>query len=332
MARPSGSPTASSRSTRRGAWRSPGQPASRSRPRATPTLVIDLRPLVVMPGLVDTHVHLPQVPAAGLGAGMDLLAWLERYVFPLEHDFDVPTAEVLAPQVYRAMAAAGTTTFAGYGAIWADSLDACFRAAEAHGIRATLGKVMMDRLSYDERLAPAQRLETSLRQSAELCERWHGAADGRLRYAFTPRFAVCCSADLLRESAALANHYGSTWQTHLSEDQPRDRHGRRALPRSPRLPRRLRPRRWPGSPGPPGARHPPLRARGRAARGDGPGRRPLPRQQHVHPQRRHAPRAVPGRRHPRRPRHGRGRGAGALGRHPDARGLLPAEQPPHARP
>ncbi len=179
---------------------------------------MDLRPLVVMPGLVDTHVHLPQVPAAGLGAGMDLLAWLERYVFPLEHDFDVPTAQALAPQVYRAMAAAGTTTFAGYGAIWADSLDACFRAAEAHGIRATLGKVMMDRVSYDDHLAPAQRLETSLRQSAELCERWHGAADGRLRYAFTPRFAVCCSADLLRESASLADHYGTTWQTHVSED------------------------------------------------------------------------------------------------------------------
>ncbi len=180
---------------------------------------IDLRPLVVMPGLVDTHVHIPQVPAAGLGAGMDLLAWLERYVFPLEHDFDAARAARQAPQVYRAMAAAGTTTFAGYGAIWADSLDACFQAAETHGIRAILGKVMMDRASYDDRLAPEQRLETSLRQSAELCERWHGAADGRLRYAFTPRFAVSCSADLLRESAALAAHYRATWQTHVSEDR-----------------------------------------------------------------------------------------------------------------
>jgi guanine deaminase len=181
--------------------------------------LIDARPLVIMPGLVDTHVHIPQVPAAGMGAGMDLLAWLERYVFPLERDFDGATAERLAPQVYRAMAAAGTTTFAGYGAIWADSLDACFRAAETHGIRAVLGKVMMDRLSYDGRLKPEQRREVSLRQSAELCERWHGADEGRLRYAFTPRFAVSCSAELLRESAALATAYGATWQTHLSEDR-----------------------------------------------------------------------------------------------------------------
>ena len=71
---------------------------------------IDLRPLVVMPGLVDTHVHIPQVPAAGLGAGMDLLPWLERYVFPLERQFRAAEAERLAPQVYQGMAAAGTTT------------------------------------------------------------------------------------------------------------------------------------------------------------------------------------------------------------------------------
>jgi guanine deaminase len=178
----------------------------------------DLRPLVVMPGFVDTHVHIPQVPAAGLGAGLDLLAWLERYIFPLERGFRVEQAERLAPQVYRAMAAAGTTTFAGYGAIWPDSLDVCFGAAEAHGIRAVLGKVMMDRITYDDRLPGDEILEVSLRQSADLCERWHGAADGRLRYAFTPRFAVSCTADMLRESAALAEHYGALWQTHLSED------------------------------------------------------------------------------------------------------------------
>jgi guanine deaminase len=171
-----------------------------------------------MPGFVDTHVHIPQVPAAGLGAGLDLLAWLERYIFPLEREFRGPVAEELAPQVYRAMAAAGTTTFAGYGAIWPDSVDACFAAAEEHGIRAILGKVMMDRVTYDDRLPRDEILDVSLRQSADLCERWHGAADGRLRYAFTPRFAVSCTADMLRESAGLADHYGALWQTHLSED------------------------------------------------------------------------------------------------------------------
>ncbi|HEX6140172.1 MAG TPA: guanine deaminase [Candidatus Limnocylindria bacterium] len=178
----------------------------------------DLRPWVLMPGLVDLHVHLPQIPNAGLGAGLGLLEWLERYIFPLEHAFDRATAEQQAPVAFRALARAGTTTIAAYAALWPESTDACFAAAETHGIRAVIGKVMMDRLTYDESIAPGDILETSLRQSAELCERWHGADDGRLRYAFTPRFAVSCSTEMLAESARLAAHYGAYWQTHLSED------------------------------------------------------------------------------------------------------------------
>ena len=180
--------------------------------------VIDLRPLVVLPGMVDLHVHLPQLPNAGVGAGLDLLAWLERYIFPLEREFDEPTAARVVPAALRAMAAAGTTTALMYGAVFEPSLDAAFRAAEAHGIRAIIGKVMMDRLTYDDRLPADRILEVSLRQSADLCARWHGRDDGRLQYAFTPRFAVSCSADMLRESATLARQTGAYWQTHLSED------------------------------------------------------------------------------------------------------------------
>ncbi|MDQ3492574.1 MAG: amidohydrolase family protein [Chloroflexota bacterium] len=181
--------------------------------------LLDLRPWLVMPGLVDLHVHLPQVPAAGLGAGLDVLTWLDRYIFPLERAFDEAAADRLMPPILQSMARAGTTTMLAYGAIWPGSLDAAFRAAEAHGIRAVIGKVMMDELTYDERIPRERILDVSLRQSAELCERWHGADDGRLQYAFTPRFAVSCSAEMLRESAGLARHYGAYWQTHLSEDR-----------------------------------------------------------------------------------------------------------------
>jgi guanine deaminase len=180
--------------------------------------VVDLRPMVLMPGLVDLHVHLPQVPSAGLGAGMDLLAWLEQHVFARERAFRAPIAGVEVPRILAAMAAAGTTSILAYGAVWADSTDMAFRVAEAHGIRATIGAVMMDRLSYDDETPEAQRLDRSLRESSELADRWDGAAEGRLRYAFTPRFAVSCSADLLRESAVLARERGAIWQSHVAED------------------------------------------------------------------------------------------------------------------
>ncbi len=192
--------------------------------------LVDLRPLVLLPGMVDLHVHLPQLPNAGLGAGLHLLAWLERYILPLEREFDEAAAERLAPAAFRAMAAAGTTTALMYGAVFEPSLDAAFRAAEAHGIRAIIGKVMMDRLTYDEQLPADRSLETSLRQSADLCARWHMADGGRLRYAFTPRFAVSCTADMLRESARLASETGAYWQTHLAEDRNELREVARLFP------------------------------------------------------------------------------------------------------
>ncbi|MBA2487969.1 MAG: amidohydrolase family protein [Chloroflexi bacterium] len=197
----------------------PGEPLAGMEPAASSEPALDIRPLTVMPGMVDLHVHLPQTPSAGLGYGLDLLTWLGRYVFPREQAFDVATARSLAPQVFRAMARAGTTTAVVYGAIWAPSLDAAFEAAERHGIRAVIGKVMMDELTYDDGLPRERILETSLRQSAELCEKWDGRDAGRLRYAFTPRFALSCSAEMLRESAALAQSFGAYWQTPISEDK-----------------------------------------------------------------------------------------------------------------
>ena len=180
---------------------------------------VDLRPMVVIPGLVDLPAHLPQIPNAGLGSGLDLLTWLDRYIFPLERAYDRSVAERQAPAAFRAFAAAGTTTVLAFSALWEDSTDAAFEAAEAHGIRAVIGKVMMDRITYDEQIAAHEILETSLRQSDELAARWHGRDGGRLRYAFTPRFAISCTHDMLRESAALADHHGAYLQTHLSEDE-----------------------------------------------------------------------------------------------------------------
>ena len=130
---------------------------------------VDLRPWVVLPGLVDLHAHLPQVPNAGLGFALALLDWLDRLTFPTERSWaDPAVAERLAPAIFRAFAAAGTTTVLAYGVVYEAAMDAAFRAAEAHGIRAILGKVMMDRLTYDPTIEPATILDRTLRESADL--------------------------------------------------------------------------------------------------------------------------------------------------------------------
>jgi guanine deaminase len=182
--------------------------------------IIDLRPWVLLPGMVDLHAHLPQVPNAGLGYALPLLDWLDRLTFPTERSWaDPAVAERLAPAIFRAFAAAGTTTVLAYGVVYEAAMDAVFQAAETHGIRAILGKVMMDRLTYDPTIDPTTILERTLRESRSLATRWHGAAGGRLGYAVTPRFAISCTAELLRESAALAADLGCWWQSHVSEDR-----------------------------------------------------------------------------------------------------------------
>jgi guanine deaminase len=179
----------------------------------------DVRPWVLLPGLVDTHAHLPQLPNAGLGFALDLLTWLDRLTFPTERSWADPAVAVrLAPAIFRAFAAAGTTTVLAYGVVYEAAMEAAFRAAEAHGIRAILGKVMMDRVTYDPTIERGTILDRSLRESADLISRWHGAGEGRLGYAVTPRFAVSCTAEMLRESASLARSTGTWWQSHVSED------------------------------------------------------------------------------------------------------------------
>src|SRR5262245_54691388 len=192
---------------------------------------VDIRPWVVLPGLVDLHAHLPQLPNAGLGFALDLLTWLDRLTFPTERSWaDPAVAARLSPSIFRAFAAAGTTTVLAYGVVYEAAMDEAFRSAEAHGIRAILGKVMMDRITYDPTIEPSTILSRSLRESASLIARWHGAADGRLGYAVTPRFAVSCTADLLRESAWLARSTGAWWQTHVSEDPGEIAEVRRMFP------------------------------------------------------------------------------------------------------
>jgi hypothetical protein len=112
-----------------GAWDAVAGPES-AVPAHIP--VHDLRPWLVMPGLVDLHTHIPQLPNAGLGAGLDLLTWLERYTFPLERQFDVAAAERLGPLAMRAFAAAGTTTVVAYASDDPDATEAAFRGGWFH--------------------------------------------------------------------------------------------------------------------------------------------------------------------------------------------------------
>jgi cytosine/adenosine deaminase-related metal-dependent hydrolase len=92
---------------------------------------------------------------------------------------------------------------------------AAFEALESIGIRATAGKCLMDAATSPAALR--EPTDTALTESADLCARWHGAAGGRLRYCFAPRYAPSCTGPLLRAVSDLAERTGATMHTHAAE-------------------------------------------------------------------------------------------------------------------
>lgn len=178
--------------------------------------VQDFRDRLVIPGFVDLHTHLPQYEAIGMD-GLELMAWLERYIFRTEDRFnDAEYAATATDRFFDALLAEGTTTAVILGTIHRAAVEGMFRKALDCGIRAVIGKVMMDRN------APRYLLEetdVSLAESESLCRAFHMADGGRIRYAFTPRFSYNCSMELMKGAARLAAKHGAHIQTHLSENR-----------------------------------------------------------------------------------------------------------------
>lgn len=182
--------------------------------RAHPAAEVeDRRGAVILPGLVDTHVHFPQVPAMA-GVGLRLLEWLERRALPEEARYaDVAYAEARAETFLRLLAANGTTTALVFGAHFAPAMEAFFRAAERSGLRILAGLCVSDRNLVEPLHTTPER---ALREGLELARRWHGR--GRLGYAVTPRFALSCGEGLLTACRELLESVpGLVLTSHVNE-------------------------------------------------------------------------------------------------------------------
>ncbi|GJM45397.1 MAG: 5-methylthioadenosine/S-adenosylhomocysteine deaminase [Gemmatimonadota bacterium] len=181
--------------------------------------VLDVRGLTLIPGLVQTHVHLCQTLFRGLAEDLPLLPWLRSRVWPLEASHDPDSLRASARLSVHELLAGGTTTILDMGTT--HHHEHVFEVLRESGIRAASGKAMMD----EGEGVPVGLLETtldSLRHSFDLAERWDGAADGRLRYAFAPRFVLSCSDVLFDEVVKLAKGK-YLLHTHASENEDETR-------------------------------------------------------------------------------------------------------------
>ncbi|SDH97012.1 guanine deaminase [Vibrio xiamenensis] len=170
---------------------------------------------LLIPGLIDSHVHFPQVEVIA-SYGTQLLDWLNTYTFPAEAQFAKQAyADAQAEFFIDQLFAHGTTTASVYATVHPQSVDAFFSAAERVNARMICGKVMMDRHCPNNL---SDTPESGYRDSKALIERWHN--QGRALYAITPRFAPTSSPEQLALAGKLANEHPDTFiQTHISENR-----------------------------------------------------------------------------------------------------------------
>jgi len=179
-------------------------------------LDLNARGAYLLPGFIQTHVHLCQTLFRGFADDMALLDWLKRRVWPMEAAHTPATLRASAMLASAELLLSGTTTVLTMETV--HDTDVVFEALAETGMRAVVGKCMMD--ADDE--VPArlrERTAASIDESLALMARWNGAAGGRLRAAFAPRFAVSCSRDLLEAVGALSQRDGALVHTHASENQ-----------------------------------------------------------------------------------------------------------------
>ena len=177
---------------------------------------IDAAGFWLLPGFVQTHVHLCQTLLRNGPDDLPLLSWLTAHVFPGEAAHDEETMELSARLGLAELIAGGTTSLLDMGSV--RHSDALFRAAAASGARVTSGNSIMD----DPDSCPADLVagtDAALAEVDRLLARWHGAAGGRLRVAYCPRFALSCTERVLRSAAERARAHGVLVHTHAAESR-----------------------------------------------------------------------------------------------------------------
>ncbi len=184
--------------------------------------VLDVEGDIIMPGIVDAHVHLAQALLRGCADDLPLIPWLTERVWVLQGCFDEEDGRVSAELCMLEMLRSGTTAFIETLLAGRYGLDGIAETVEQSGIRAGLAKSIMDVATYAESPVPMfagmiETKETTFDEARELHEKWHGKADGRIQIWLGPRTLGGTTPECLREVAALAHELDIRMNIHFCE-------------------------------------------------------------------------------------------------------------------
>ncbi|MEM2890236.1 MAG: amidohydrolase [Candidatus Hadarchaeum sp.] len=183
---------------------------------------IDCRRKLVLPGLIDCHVHLAQALIRGCADDLALIPWLRERVLPLQGAYTSKEGELSAKLCCLEMIKSGTTTFVESLLHWRYGFNEIAKVVEKIGIRAVLSKSLMNTPGYaDQRDAIPQGMiedgKTTIRQTIEMIKRWHGKANNRIHVWFGARTPGACTVDFYREISEKARKYRTGVTIHLGE-------------------------------------------------------------------------------------------------------------------
>jgi cytosine/adenosine deaminase-related metal-dependent hydrolase len=185
---------------------------------------IDARGMVVLPGLIDTHVHLAQALIRGCADDTSLIDWLQKFVWPLQGNFEGEDGRASAELCMLEMIKSGTTTFlesllhSRYG------FDSIAESLQKSGMRGVLSKTVMGLPGYGTEVSimhpgMVEDAETCLHEVESHFKRWDGKANGRVRVWYGARSLGGCTRELYERIAEGARKLGTGVTMHLSEVQ-----------------------------------------------------------------------------------------------------------------
>ena len=177
--------------------------------------VRDCSGCLVMPGLIQAHVHLCQTLFRGLADDLRLEDWLVLRIWPLEAAHTQETVYWSAMLGAAELLLGGTTAILDMETV--RHTGAAFQALERIGIRAAVGKCLMDAHPEGAPLELAESTDNALAEAEALAKLWHNRAGGRLQVCFAPRFVPSCSGPLLRAASELAERFDAQLHTHAAE-------------------------------------------------------------------------------------------------------------------
>ncbi|MES1244352.1 MAG: amidohydrolase family protein [Acidobacteriota bacterium] len=180
------------------------------------TRVLDVPGDLVLPGLIQGHIHLGQTFFRGLAEGRRLLAWLRERIWPLEAAHDDESAYWCSLLGAAECLLGGTTTVQDIGI--GPGIQGLLRALADSGLRAFAGTCLMD---SGEALPDGLRQETdrALADAEALGSAFEGSGGGLLRFALNPRFILSCSDPLWAGIRDLALRHGWPVHTHALEQE-----------------------------------------------------------------------------------------------------------------